>query len=400
LPNSNFKEGKVFNCQFKASSLRLIKSTALTTFSELGVSEASIKALNENNIFEPTEIQEKAIPFLLQTGTDLIAQAQTGTGKTAAFGLPLIQKVNADNPAVQALILCPTRELGQQIAKQIFRFARYTPKRIYVEAVYGGAYIGDQIKALQRPTQILVATPGRLIDLLEKKAVELSQVKTIVLDEADEMLSMGFKKELDSILSQTQGKRSTWLFSATMPVTIQSIIKNYMTPDAFRIQIDKNNIVNKNIDHRFAICEPKEKLNSLIQFLKIQGDNRGMVFCVTKANAQLLAKQLFAKNISAEALHGDLLQKERDKVMRAFKKERLQLLIATDIAARGLDVNNLSFVVHYEIPDQIEYYTHRSGRTARAGKKGMSLSLISNKELKNLQEIESALKIEIKEYNL
>jgi len=372
----------------------------LTTFSDLGVSEASIKALNENNIFEPTEIQEKTIPFLLKSSIDLIAQAQTGTGKTAAFGLPLIQKVDADNPSVQALILCPTRELGQQIAKQIFRFARYTPKRIYVEAVYGGAYIGDQIKALKRPTQILVATPGRLIDLLEKKAVELSHVKTIVLDEADEMLSMGFKKELDSILSQTQGKRNTWLFSATMPASIQAIIKSYMLPDATRVQIDKNNIVNKNIDHKYVISEAKDKLDNLIQFLKIQGANRGLIFCVTKASAQTLAKQLFARNIPAEAIHGDLLQKDRDKVMRAFKKERVQILIATDLAARGLDVENLSYVVHYEIPDQVEYYTHRSGRTARAGKKGMSISLITSKELKNLQEIASTLKIDIKEYNL
>jgi ATP-dependent RNA helicase DeaD len=215
-----------------------------------------------------------------------------------------------------------------------------------------------------------------------------------VLDEADEMLSMGFKKELDAILSQTSGKRNTWLFSATMPAPILAIIKNYMAADAFKIQVDKDNIVNKNIDHRFVIGEPKEKLNNLIQFLKIQGDSRGLIFCVTKSNAQTLAKQLLAKNISAEALHGDMLQKERDKVMRAFKKERLRLLIATDIAARGLDVNNLSFVVHYEIPDQIEYYTHRSGRT------GMSLSLVTNKEMKNLEEIAKTLGISLKEYNL
>lgn len=368
----------------------------MNTFSELGISDTFIKALEENNIYEPTEIQEKTIPYLLKAGTDLIAQAQTGTGKTAAFGLPLLQAADPDNKHPQALILCPTRELGQQIAKQLFRFTKYGPK-VFTEAVYGGDPIGDQIKALLRPTQIVVATPGRLIDLLERKALTLAHVKTIVLDEADEMLSMGFKQELDQILSQTTGKRHIWLFSATMPDEIQRIIHKYMSPDALRIQVDQQHVINKNINHQFIIREEKEKLNALTNFLKEQGENRGLIFCRTKAAAQTLAKQLSAKNFQAAAIQGDLPQKERDKVMRAFKKHRVQTLVATDLAARGIDVENLAYVVHYQLPDQIEYYTHRSGRTARAGKKGLSFIMVTPKEIKRIKLIEETLGITIKE---
>ncbi|HEY8401114.1 MAG TPA: DEAD/DEAH box helicase [Cytophagaceae bacterium] len=367
----------------------------MKTFAELGISGSIVKALKENNILEPTEIQVQAIPALLKGPTDLVAQAQTGTGKTAAFGLPLLEKVNPENKNVQALILCPTRELGQQIAKQLFRFTKYGPK-IFTEAVYGGAPIDAQIKALSRPTQIVVATPGRLLDLLDKGAVELSHVKTIVLDEADEMLSMGFKKDLNRILSLTTGKRNTWLFSATMPEGIKEIIHKYISPNALKIQVNRKSVVNKDIEHHYYVCEEKEKLSTLLYFLKEQRNNRGIIFCRTKVAAQELAKQLVAKNISADALHGDLLQKERDKVMRAFKNEKLQILIATDIAARGIDVKNLAYVVHYQLPDQIEYYTHRSGRTGRAGKKGYSLAIITRKEEKEIKAIERELKIFIK----
>lgn len=335
----------------------------------------------------------------MQQDADLIAQAQTGTGKTAAFGLPLLHKVDPASPHVQALILAPTRELGQQIAKQLFRFTKYGPK-IFTEAVYGGEKIDRQISALTRPTQILVATPGRLIDLLEKKAVDLAHVQTIVLDEADEMLSMGFKKELDQILEMTVGKRNTWLFSATMPAGIKSIISQYMDPAAMRIQIDEENVVNKDIEHRYSLSDEKAKLNNLLGFLDQQGEERGVIFCNTKNAARTLAKQLISRNVKADALHGDLLQKERDKVMRAFKNESLQVLIATDLAARGIDVKNLAYVVHFQLPDQLEYYTHRSGRTARAGKKGISLCLINPKEQKQLKAIESSLGIKIKEYAL
>ncbi len=366
----------------------------MNKFKALGVSDDFLKALEENGIVEPTEIQTKTIPILLAKDTDLIAQAQTGTGKTAAFGLPLLQKANPDNKKVQALVLSPTRELGQQIAKTLFKFTKYGPK-IFTEAVYGGAYIGDQIKALSRPTQIIVATPGRLIDLLEKKAVDLSAVKTVVLDEADEMLSMGFKKELDEILSKTSGRKNTWLFSATMSGGIKDIIQNYMSPDAEQVHIDKQNIVNKDIDHRYIMVDLKDKLNLLQSFLKQQQQNRGVIFCNTKTAAKNLAKELTDLGFSADAIHGDLLQKERDKVMRAFKKGSLQILIATDVAARGIDIANLSYVVHYQLPDQMDYYTHRSGRTARAGKKGFSISFVNPQDLPRLKIIEKTLGINI-----
>lgn len=367
----------------------------MKTFAALGVKETFIKALQERSIVEPTEIQEKVIPFLLTQGTDIIAQAQTGTGKTAAFGLPLLQRINPKSDHIQGLILAPTRELGQQIAKELFRYTKFSDK-IFTEAVYGGAKIEEQISALRRTTHIVVATPGRLIDLLEKKALDLSHIKTVVLDEADEMLSMGFKKELDTILTYTKMRKATWLFSATMSPEIKSIIKNYMSPDAFKVEVAKKDEVNKNIEHQFLVCEEDHKLDILIQFLKIQGKNKGIVFCKTKAAAQLLAKQLISKNYLADAIHGDLLQKDRDKVMRAFKNSKIMLLIATDIAARGVDIEALAYVVHYQMPDQIEYYTHRSGRTARAGKKGLSISFVTERELKTLKNIEKTLGLHIK----
>jgi len=369
----------------------------LKTFSELGISGAFIKALEELNIIDPTEIQEKAIPFLIEKGTDFIGQAQTGTGKTAAYGLPVLQNINPDKPNVQALILSPTRELGQQIAKQLFKFTKHIPKKIFIESVYGGAHIDEQIRSLRRPTHIVVATPGRLVDLLERKAIDLSFIRTIVLDEADEMLSMGFKKELDAILKHTAGKRYTWLFSATMPPEIKKIISGYMSPQAMRVEVNRNNIVNSDIEHKFLICTREEKPEVLFQFLRTQGAGRGLVFCRTKDEAQTVTRRLQAKKINADALHGDLMQKERDKVMRAFKNGKLQILIATDLAARGIDVRELAFIVHYQFPSKTEYYTHRSGRTGRAGNKGFSLSMITQRELSGLKEMEKELGIKVKE---
>lgn len=367
----------------------------MKNFKELGISDEFIKGLKELNIVSPTEIQKKAIPFLLTKGTDFIGQAQTGTGKTAAFGLPLLHAIDPENKNVQALVLCPTRELGQQIAKQLFRFTKYSAK-IFAEAVYGGEKIEFQIHALKRPTHIVVATPGRLIDLIKRKAVDLSQVKTVVLDEADEMLSMGFKKELDEILTYTKGRKHTWLFSATMPAEIKHIIKTYMAPDAYRIHVDKNDIINSSIEHQYTVCSIPQKLELIATFLRKQKENRGIIFCRTKATAQTLAKELKEENFAVDAMHGDLLQKERDKIMRAFKKNRTQILIATDISARGIDVADLAYVVHYQLPDQIEYYTHRSGRTARAGNTGVSLSFIVSQEISRIKEIESELGITFK----
>jgi ATP-dependent RNA helicase DeaD len=385
------------NEQIKILSLHPINNIYLKTFSDLGISGTFIKALEEINIIDPTEIQEKAIPFLIEKGTDFIGQAQTGTGKTAAYGLPILNAINPDKPHVQALILSPTRELGQQIAKQLFKFTKYFPKKIFIESVCGGAHIDEQIRSLRRPTHIVVATPGRLVDLLERKAIDLSFIRTLVLDEADEMLSMGFRKELDSILRHTAGKRHTWLFSATMPQEIKTIISSYMSPQAMRVEVNRNDIVNRDIEHKFLICSRLEKPEVLFQFLKAQGIGRGLVFCRTKVEAQTVAKRLQAKKVNADALHGDMLQKERDKVMRAFKNSKLQILIATDLAARGIDVKELAFIVHYQLPEKSEYYMHRSGRTGRAGNKGFSLSLITPRELEGLKGIEKVLGIKIKE---
>jgi len=364
----------------------------LSNFKDLGISNDLIKGLTELNIITPTEIQEEVIPLLLTQNTDLVGQAQTGTGKTAAYGLPLLSRIDASKNVVQGLILCPTRELGQQVAKQLFKFTKYTDK-IFTEAVYGGAQIDKQINALKRPTHIVVATPGRLIDLVKRKAVDLRQVKTIILDEADEMLSMGFKKELDEILSFSASAENKWLFSATMPHGIKQIVNQHLSPNAHKIEVSGRNVVNKNIEHKYLVCDEAEKLNVLIQFLKTQKDQRGVVFCKTKAVTQKLAKQLAAKNIKADAIHGDLRQIERDKVMRAFKNESLQILVATDLAARGIDIDSLAFVVHYQLPDKQEYYTHRSGRTARAGKTGVSLCIVTTSELKQIKFFERVLGI-------
>lgn len=368
----------------------------MNKFEKLGIRKDIVKGLIELNIIEPTEIQNEVIPILLNNDTDLVGQAQTGTGKTAAYGLPLLHRIDPSQNVVQGLILCPTRELGQQVAKQLFKFTKYTEK-IFTESVYGGERIDKQLNNLKRPTHIIVATPGRLIDLVKRKAVDLSNVKTVILDEADEMLSMGFKKELDEILTFTSGAKNKWLFSATIPQGIRQIINQHMAEDAHRIEVSGSNVVNKNIEHQYYVCSENDKLQVLMQFLRSQKENRGMIFCRTKANTQKLAKQLIAKNVAADAIHGDLLQKERDKVMRAFKNEKLQILVATDIAARGIDVADLSFVAHYQLPEKNEYYTHRSGRTARAGKEGISLCFVTPTEIKQIRYFEKELGIGFKE---
>ncbi len=365
----------------------------MSSFQVLGVSAEIIRAIEELNIITPTKIQSETIPMLLAGDVHFVAQAQTGTGKTAAYGLPIVQKIRPEQKAIQALVLCPTRELAQQVAKQFFKFTKYLDQRVFVESVYGGAKIDIQIDALKRPTHILVATPGRLIDLLKRKAVNLDAVNMLVLDEADEMLSMGFKKELDSILNDLPRVPNKWLFSATIPDGIRHIVNTHLEPDATHIQVDKGDVVNKNIEHQFVVCDTHEKLPLLVQFLKGQKNNRGVVFCRTKASVGMLERQLQERNISAAGIQGDLLQKERDKVMRAFKNEKVQVLVATDLAARGLDIDSLAYVAHYELPDNESYYTHRSGRTARAGKEGVSLSFVTSAEVKQLRYFEKKLQI-------
>jgi len=368
----------------------------LDNFETLGISADFVKGLTELNITEPTNIQKQVIPLLLAGPTDIVAQAQTGTGKTAAYGLPLLEQIDPKLDSVQALILCPTRELAQQVAKQLFKFTKYSAK-IFTESVYGGEHIDRQISALARPTHIVVATPGRLIDLVKRKAVDLRGVKSVVLDEADEMLSMGFKKELDEILSFLPAVENKWLFSATIPNEIKAIITKHLDEDAPRIEVRQENVVNKNISHQFVKCDDADKLNALQQFLRSEPDERGVIFCKTKAATKKLSQQLIARNFATDAIHGDLMQKERDKVMRAFKNETLRLLVATDVAARGIDISDLSFVAHYQLPESDEYYTHRSGRTARAGKEGVSICFLNDYEVKTMRNYERSLGIKFKE---
>lgn len=372
----------------------------MTSFSDLGIHKSYIKALKELNIVHPTEIQETVIPILLNSKTDLIGLAQTGTGKTAAFGLPVLHGIDQNKAEVQALIIAPTRELVQQIQKQLFRFTKYIDGKIFAEGVYGGEKMDKQMKALTRTTHIVVATPGRLLDLVERGAVDISKVKTLILDEADEMLSMGFKEDLNKILKYNTSKRNTWLFSATMPDEIKRIVKTYMAPDAARIEVNKNALVNANISHHFVSTSIKEKLNTIIRILDKRQDERGIIFCRTKAGTKTLAQQLQHEGYAVDALEGDMQQRERDKVMRAFKNESLQVLISTDVSARGIDVNNLGFVLHHQLPEQLDYYTHRSGRTARAGKTGQSIALIIPGEMQKVIDIQKALDITFREMTL
>ena len=372
----------------------------MTTFAELGISEGYIKSLKELNIINPTEIQEAVIPTLLGSKTDLIGLAQTGTGKTAAFGLPMLISINPTKAEVQGLIIAPTRELVQQIKKQLFKFTKYIDEKIFVEGVYGGEKIENQIKALRRPTHIIVATPGRLIDLLEREAVDISKVKTLILDEADEMLSMGFEEDISKILEYNTYKRNTWLFSATMPDEVKKIVNKYMSVDVVRVEVNKNAQVNKNISHHYIHTNIEDKLYVIEKILKQRKNERGVIFCKTKAGARELSELLQAKGFSVDALEGDMQQKERDKVMRAFKNEKLQFLVSTDVAARGIDVNNLTFVLHHQLPDFLNYYTHRSGRTARAGKTGESIALIIPGEMKKVEDAQNKLGITFREMKL
>ncbi len=365
-------------------------------FQKLGIPEDLIQGIAELGIVRPTPIQEKAIPFLMKDGSDFIAQAQTGTGKTAAFGLPLLTKVDPGDPKIQALIIAPTRELAKQIGKALFRYTKFSAK-VFVEVLTGGDKIDRQMAALSRPTQIVVATPGRLLDLMEQNALSLDHVQFLVLDEADEMLSMGFTKQLHKILDLTANRKSTWLFSATFPEAIDFLIKTCMSPDAFRVKIDQAHVVNRDIEHQFVICAREDKTDCVARYLKRQKEGRGLIFCRTKAGAVNLAKQLSTLGFVVDVLQGDLTQMERDKVMRAFKKERVQFLVATDVAARGIDVEGLNFVIHHQLPDQLETYTHRSGRTARAGRKGTSLILIEPREKRRITKLEQDLKVSFRE---
>ena len=366
-------------------------TTILSAFRTLGIPGDLVEGLQELGIITPTEVQERTIPFLIKNGGDFCAQAQTGTGKTAAFGLPLFTKIDSRKPVIQGLVIAPTRELAKQIGKHLFRYTKYAKEKIFIEVLAGGEPMERQISNLKRPTHIIVATPGRLIDLIKKKALSLVDVKHLVLDEADEMLSMGFKKDLVSIFGLTRGRRSTWLFSATFPDSIHGLVKGAMPGTPETIKVDKAHVVNQNIDHRFAVCGKDEKNEFLAEFLHKRGEERGLIFVRTKAGAITLGRQMEKLGFAVDVIQGDLSQRERDKVMRGFKNQKTQILIATDVAARGIDVEGLSFVIHYQLPEQLEYYTHRSGRTARAGKKGTSIALIDPRERKKIGKFEEEL---------
>ncbi|MFA8300340.1 MAG: DEAD/DEAH box helicase [Hyphomicrobiales bacterium] len=370
------------------------------SFSALGINKELVKALKENKITTPTEVQEKVIPHLLNGDEDLIGIAQTGTGKTAAYGLPILQNIDAGTKEIQALILVPTRELGQQVARQFFLYSKYCEQKIFAEAVYGGKPIADQVSKLNRGAHILVATPGRLIELIDMKAVNFDFLTYLVLDEADEMLNMGFKPDIDRIIRACKGFMTTLLFSATMPKDIRQMIKTHMSPRAKEIQIQEEEFVNKNISHQYIEYEDRQKLAYLKAFLLKHVNEKGILFSRTKAAAIRLNKQLAGFKVKAAVLHKDLNQDERDKVMRAIKKDRIQLLVATDIAARGIDIADVDYVINYHLPEKAIQYTHRVGRTARAGKTGYSVCFISDEDYGKLDNIKNHLKINFKEIEI
>ncbi len=368
----------------------------MNQFSTLGLSESLLEILGQIGFEKPTPIQEQAIPLLLsEEPCDFIGLAQTGTGKTAAFGLPLLDLIDVSDSNIQALIMAPTRELGQQTAKQLEQFAR-NQRGLNVVCVYGGANIATQIRQLQKPVQILVATPGRLLDLMKRRALSLDAVKYVVLDEADEMLNMGFKEDIDLILEDTPDERVTWLFSATMPSEIRRIVKKYMH-DPKEVAVNTVQKTNENITHQYVTTQVKNKIPALRRFLDLQPDMRGVMFCRTRRETQQIADQLGDLGYGVEALHGELSQAQRDAVMKRFKNKSMQLLVATDVAARGIDVDDLTHVIHHTLPDQLESYTHRSGRTGRAGKKGISLAFINSRESRKIAQLEKQIKVEFEQ---
>lgn len=371
------------------------------TFEELGICEEILRAIGELGFVEPTPIQQATVPVMLNTDDDLVGLAQTGTGKTAAFGLPILQHLKDTNDfsgsrrerTTQALILAPTRELCMQIAKDLGNYAKYLPLKIV--AVYGGEDIRKQLFQLDITPEIIVATPGRLIDLVRRGKVTLSSVDYLVLDEADEMLDMGFKEDLETILSETPQDRRTMLFSATMPKEIASIASNYMC-DAREIQIGERNAGTENVDHIYYVCRAEHRYDVLKRIVDLNPDIYGIVFCRTKADCQVVSEKLIKDGYNADALHGDLTQVARDNVMQRFRLGAVQLLVATDVAARGLDVHNLTHVINYQLPDDPEVYTHRSGRTGRAGKRGVSVNIVHIRETRRIAELERLLKRDFK----
>jgi ATP-dependent RNA helicase DeaD len=361
----------------------------MNPFSNLGIRHDIVNAISELGFENPTPIQEQSIPVLLTGSNDFVGLAQTGTGKTAAFGLPLLELLDFEENYPQALILCPTRELCLQITNDLKNYAK-NMSNVHVVAVYGGASISDQLRTIKRGVQIVVATPGRMLDIINRKAIDFSQVQYVVLDEADEMLNMGFQEDIDSILSTTPDEKKTWLFSATMPSEVRRIAKKYMD-NPFELTMGEKNTGNVNIEHEYYVVRARDKYAAFKRIVDFNTGIFGIVFCRTKIETQEIAEALMKDGYNADSLHGDLSQQQRDKVMKRYRERSLQLLIATDVAARGIDVNDVTHVINYSLPDEIENYTHRSGRTARAGKSGVSIAIINSKELGKIRQIERVI---------
>ena len=362
-----------------------------TTFSDLGVANFLIEALDVLEIKTPTSIQAKAIPIILNQKEDVVALAKTGTGKTASFGLPLLQTIDTQNNSIQAIVLAPTRELGQQIFKNLTDFSSKKTE-ISIAPIFGGIPIKPQIERLKQDTHVIVATPGRLIDLIKREAIDITKTSLLVLDEADEMIAV-LNKGLDTIVAQLPKARRTLLFTATMPGSIKQMVQNYLSKHVVDIQVDMETLGHQGIDHQYVVVRPIEKLEVLMHFLNTKEGQRGIIFCKTKAAVNKLAKKLAINKFSSGALHGSLAQGIRDRIMGQFREGNIDILIATDLAARGIDVKQISYVVQYHLPDTYDAYVHRSGRTARAGAKGLSLSVIQEDELADIPDLEQELSI-------
>lgn len=358
-------------------------------FNEMGLDPRIQKGIREMGFEQPSPIQEQFISLFLKKPSDIVGLAQTGTGKTAAFGLPMLQKIDPAKRVPQALILSPTRELCVQTARELGDYAKYLPD-VVITPIYGGADIGPQLRALTKGVHIITATPGRMHDVIRKNKVDLSQISVLVLDEADEMLNMGFQEDVDAILEKTPQTKNTLLFSATMPKEVAEIAKKYMT-NPIEVSVGKKNSGAENVEHIYHMVHAKDRYSALKRVMDFVPDVYGIVFCRTRQETNDVATQLIADGYSAEALHGDLSQQQRDYVMEKFRTRGVQMLVATDVAARGLDVDDLTHIINYNLPDDLESYTHRSGRTGRAGKSGISISIINLKEQGKIRVIEKTL---------
>ena len=364
----------------------------MNAFHKLGLEDHLVQAVTDLGFETPSEVQEKTIPLLLKENIDLVALAQTGTGKTAAFGFPMLQKININSRTTQGLILSPTRELCLQITNEMKLYGKHC-KGLNVTAIYGGASITDQAKQVKRGSQIIVATPGRMKDMISRRLVDISKIEYAVLDEADEMLNMGFFEDITEILSHTPEEKSTWLFSATMPKEVSIIAKKFMA-NPTEVTVGHKNMGSENVSHEYFLVGARDRYQALKRLADVNPEIFSVIFCRTKRDTQKVAEQLIEDGYSAGALHGDLSQNQRDVVMKSFRLKQIQMLVATDVAARGIDVDDITHVINYQLPDEIETYTHRSGRTGRAGKSGVSMVIVSRSEVRKIKSIEKIIKKE------